>query len=387
MREDETEIQGDGPVDGTPLGSAGSADQQASQQRPAGAASAAASSTDGLSTDEPAPGPDRSLVPPTSVPAPEMQPARREGEWEAWADALRRVGGRSPLTDFIDTTATRIELSATHPGGLAQFITGRPTALSSLIRDDLALRAARSAAASIASKGVELAAARSIDAVHLGIGMARFPHGDGEVYGPVLLRPLVVRRRGRDFELQLLGRPFVNPRLASILRGHHGVRLDERQLIDLGSGEGTFTPNAVLDALRQAAAHVPGFTVEARLLASTYADVGEPMAADLQQQEHDVLDAVRGDEQAAWRLREGRAGIDETPQDARDPDVDRLVLDADGEQDAVIAEAAAGNSLVVEALPGTGLTQTLVNVIAALVGDDKRVLVVSPRRATLRDIA
>ena len=116
MREDETEIQGDGPVDGTPLGSAGSADQQASQQRPAGAASAAASSPDGLSTDEPAPGPDRSLVPPTSVPAPEMQPARREGEWEAWADALRRVGGRSPLTDFIDTTATRIELSATHPG-------------------------------------------------------------------------------------------------------------------------------------------------------------------------------------------------------------------------------------------------------------------------------
>ena len=387
MREDETEIQGDGPVDGTPLGSAGSADQQASQQRPAGAASAAASSHDGLSIDEPAPGPDRSLVPPTSVPAPEMQPARREGEWEAWADALRRVGGRSPLTDFIDTTATRIELSATHPGGLAQFITGRPTALSSLIRDDLALRAARSAAASIASKGVELAAARSIDAVHLGIGMARFPHGDGEVYGPVLLRPLVVRRRGRDFELQLLGRPFVNPRLASILRGHHGVRLDERQLIDLGSGEGTFTPNAVLDALRQAAAHVPGFTVEARLLASTYADVGEPMAADLQQQEHDVLDAVRGDEQAAWRLREGRAGIDETPLDARDPDVDRLVLDADGEQDAVIAEAAAGNSLVVEALPGTGLTQTLVNVIAALVGDDRRVLVVSPRRATLRDIA
>ncbi|WP_092666945.1 ATP-binding protein [Agrococcus carbonis] len=376
MREEEIEIQADTPVD------------------------PAARDTRELDADEPvtgdahpssAPGPDRSLTAP-SVPAPEPQPAKREGEWEAWAEALRRVGGRSPLTDFIDTTATRIELSTTHPGGLAQFITGRPTALSSLIRDDLALRAARGAAAAIASKGVELAAARSIDAVHLGIGMARFPHTgrDGavrEIYGPVLLRPLVVRRRGRDFELQLLGRPFVNPRLASLLRGHHGVRLDERQLVELGSGEGTFTPNAVLDALRQAAAHVPGFTVEARLLASTFADVGEPMAADLQQQEHDVLDAVRGDEQAAWRLREGRSGIDETPQDERDPEIDRLVLDADGEQDAVIAEAAAGNSLVVEALPGTGLTQTLVNVIAALVGDDKRVLVVSPRRATLRDIA
>ena len=44
---------------------------------------------------------------------------------------------------------------------------------------------------------------------------------------------------------------------------------DRRHLIQLGSGEGTFTRNAVLDALRQAAAHVPGFSVEARLLAST----------------------------------------------------------------------------------------------------------------------
>ncbi|GAA1421147.1 AAA family ATPase [Agrococcus citreus] len=392
MREDEIETQGDGPVDGATHEGVELVEPTPAQR--------GASADDDLGGEPAFEQPERPAQP-AAAPAPQrdaeaQQPAngraRRDGEWQAWADALRRVGGRSPLTDFIDTTATRIELSATHPGGLAQFITGRPTALSSLIRDDLALRAARGAAAAISSKGIELAAARSIDAVHLGIGMVRFPHegpgGQGrEVYGPMLLRPLMVRRRGRDFELELLGRPFVNPRIASILRGHHGVRLDERRLIELASGEGTFTPNPVLDAVRQAAAHVPGFSVEPRLLASTFADVGEPMVADLQQQPHDVLDAVRGDEQAAWRVREGRAGIDETPQDQRDPEVDRLVLDADGEQDAVIAEAAAGNSIVVEALPGTGLTQTIVNVVGALVGDDRRVLVVSPRRATLRDIA
>ncbi|MGY3128147.1 hypothetical protein ACVWW9_001646 [Agrococcus sp. UYP33] len=386
MREDEIENLGDEPVDG--------ATHDAVELVQPAAAPSDDGADDGLggapvfeqsgAAQDAAP---QAARVPERQPDPEPRRSRRDGEWEAWAGALRRVGGRSPLTDFIDTTATRVELSTTHPGGLAQFITGRPTALSSLIRDDLALRAARGAAAAIASKGIELAAARSIDAVHLGIGMVRFPHGDRDVYGPMLLRPLMIRRRGRDFELQLLGRPFVNPRIASILRGHHGVRLDERQLIELASGEGTFTPNAVLDAVRQAAAHVPGFSVEARLLASTFADVGEPMVTDLQQQPHDVLDAVRGDEQAAWRVREGRAGIDETPQDQRDPEVDRLVLDADGEQDAVIAEAAAGNSIVVEALPGTGLTQTIVNVVGALVGDDRRVLVVSPRRATLRDIA
>lgn len=381
MPADETEIPGDDAVGGSP--SAATEPEQAEPEQ-----------AEPQQTAPMDPEPEQAEhVQSEQQPRPE-RPARG-GEWQGWAESLRRVGGRSPLTDFIDTTATRIELSTTHPGGLAQFITGRPTALSSLIRDDLALRAARGAAAAIASKGIELAAARSIDAVHLGIGMVRFPRQGAEqtgaqprdLYGPVLLRPLVVRRRGRDFELQLLGRPFVNPRLVRILREEHGVVVDERQLVELASGEGTFSPNAVLDALRHAAAHVPGFAVEARLLASTFADVGEPMAAALRPAPHDVLDAVRGDEQAAWRVREGRAAIDETQQDARDLEVDRLVLDSDLEQDAVIAEAAAGNSVVVEALPGTGLTQTIVNVVAALVSDDRRVLVVSPRRATLRDIA
>ena len=302
MREDEIEYQGDRPVDGA-------THEAVELIEPAPHASSARGEGDGDDDLGGEPVFDQPDEPPTAAADPRATPqqpqeqqaapgrTRREGEWQAWAGALRRVGGRSPLTDFIDTTATRIELSTTHPGGLAQFITGRPTALSSLIRDDLALRAARGAAAAISSKGIELAAARSIDAVHLGIGMVRFPHADAdgtsrEIYGPMLLRPLMVRRRGRDFELELLGRPFVNPRIASILRGHHGVRLDERQLIELASGEGTFTPNAVLDAVRQAAAHVPGFSVEARLLASTFADVGEPMALDLQQSPHDVLDAV-----------------------------------------------------------------------------------------------
>lgn len=297
------------------------------------------------------------------------------------------MGGRSPLIAFIDTTATRIELSTTHPGGLAQFITGRPTALSSLIRDDLALRAARNAASAIVSKGIELAAARGIDAVHLGIGIATFPREGGDVLGPVLLRPLVMRRRGRDFDLQLQGKPFVNPRLAQILRDEHGVQLDETELVALADHEGTFKPNPVLDRIRLAAAHVPGFTVQPRLVVSTFAEVGPAMAADLVEQRHTVLDAVAGDEQARWRLREGSTATQPTPEDERSPETDRLVLDADEEQHAVVAEAIAGNSIVVEALPGTGVTQTVVNTVGALVADDKRVLVVSPRRATLVGIA
>ena len=57
-----------------------------------------------------------------------------------WRGELAVVGGRSPLLHFVDDAVTRIELSTTHPGGLARFITGQTTLLSQLIRDDMALR-------------------------------------------------------------------------------------------------------------------------------------------------------------------------------------------------------------------------------------------------------
>ena len=74
-------------------------------------------------------------------------------------------------------------------------------------------------------------------------------------------------------------------------------------------------------------------------------------------------------------------------QDERPPTTDTLLLDADEEQENVVAQISAGNSVVVKTLPGTGGTQTIVNAIGALVGQHKRVLVVSPRRSSLDDIS
>ncbi len=119
-----------------------------------------------------------------------------EPTWNKWRDELEATGGRSPLLHFDDGSRTRIELSSTHPGGLPQFITGQTTLLSSLIRDDLALRNARLAAGAITEKGIELRSVRGIDAVHLAIGLAQWRHESDEFFAPVLLRPLAIRRYG-----------------------------------------------------------------------------------------------------------------------------------------------------------------------------------------------
>ncbi|MFE6965992.1 AAA family ATPase [Agromyces sp. NPDC057679] len=311
-----------------------------------------------------------------------------EPSWRRWSAELSSVGGRSPLVRFVDTPRTRIELSTTHPGGLPQFITGKSTLLSSLIRDELALRNARLAAAEITQKGIELRSVRGIESVHLAIGLASW-RNDGEEYlAPVLLRPLAIRRYGRDFELKLKGQPFLNPALARELREQFQITLDAEAFVALAITNGAFKPQPVIDRLRGLTSHLPWFQVAPRLVVSSFAEVGPEMAADASRLEHPVIDALAGNPAA----RASVAAAREEParpvlQDERPPSTDTLLLDADPEQEQVVAEIEAGASVVVKTLPGTGGTQTVVNAIGALVAKDKRVLVVGSRRASLDGIA
>lgn len=60
-----------------------------------------------------------------------------------------------------------------------------------------------------------------------------------------------------------------------------------------------------------------------------------------------------------------------------------LVLDADSSQRAAIAAARAGKSFVMDGPPGTGKSQTIANMIAALIHDGRTVLFVSEKAAAL----
>ncbi|WP_374954040.1 DEAD/DEAH box helicase [Rathayibacter sp. AY1F9] len=306
--------------------------------------------------------------------------------WQSWRDELAKVGGPSPLLHFVDSPRTRIELSTTHPGGLPPFISGKTTLLSSLIRDELALRTAKNAAGAITDKGIELRSVRGIEGVHLAIGLAQWRAGDTEFTAPVLLRPLAIRRYGRDFELKLKGQPYFNPQLARALKQQFGITIDPEQFVELAVQNGVFKPQPVIDQLRGLTSHLPWFAVHPRLVVSSFADVAGDMLRDARMLEHPVLDAVAGNPAAKRALQQSQKVASIIPQDERPPATDNLLLDADAEQEQVIANIAAGNSLVVKTLPGTGGTQTIVNAIGALAAQHKRVLVVSARRSSLDSI-
>ena len=308
-------------------------------------------------------------------------------EHEQWRDELAAVGGVSPLLHFDDEPMNRIELSTTHPGGMPQFITGQKILLSALIRDDMALRQARLAAGRVTDKATEMRAVRGLETVHLGIGIAKW-HFEGEDFcAPVLLRPLAIRRYGRDFELKLKKHPMVNRELLAALREQYGIVVDARTLLELSQSEGVFKPQPVIDRLRQMVTGVPGFVVQPRLVASSFHNVSQQMVSDARGLDTPLLQAICGSEVARQQLEASYRPVTATHPDDRAPEADRHLYDADPEQDDVLAQISAGHSLVVRTLPGTGGTQTVVNAVGELVRAGKRVLVVSPRRSTLDGIS
>lgn len=316
---------------------------------------------------------------------------------DRWMIELAGVGGTSPLLHFEEDMSASIDISQSHPGGLPPFISGKATLLSNLIRDELALRGARAAAETITQKGIDLRSVRGIDAIHLAIGVAEWQFEGATYRAPLLLRPMAIRRYGRDFELKLKGGPFLNPALARALRDQFNIGLDAHAFVALATQTGIFKPQPVIDRLRGLTSHLEWFSVSPRLVISSFAEVGTAMAADVgagqddflrsQRLQHPIISAVAGNHSAEAAINVNLPPIDRVSPDVRPPQTDNLLLDADTEQEEVIAHIVAGESLVVHTLPGTGGTQTVVNAIGALVAQHKRVLVVSPRMASLDGIA
>lgn len=324
-----------------------------------------------------------------SVGEPDVVPVNQAASaWDEWRGQLATIGGTNPLISFEDRVDTRVDITHAHPGGLARFIAGSPTLLANLIRDDLQQRAARHTAFALADHDFHLTTSRGIDSIALGIGLVSWQH-EGETYrGPLLLRPVSINRRGSDVEFTLHKSGIrLNPALAREFDRQLQLRLDEDAFVRLTDDNGAFKPNQALDRLRDLTAHRSDVTVSARLLISAFTEVAAPLLADAKDMSHPIVDALGGNQAALDIVQRSRVPVEVPNSDKRHPDADRLIVDADAEQDLIVAHMVAGNSMTVRSLPGTGLTQTIVNGIGALVAQNKRVLVVSPRQASLRSLS
>lgn len=190
----------------------------------------------------------------------------------------------------------------------------------------------------------------------------------GEIYAPVLLRPVEINGQKNSYSIRAIGDTVVNPMLEHTLSNDYKIEFPE------------FNDESVGEYLSIVSMMLPeGAKIVREGVVGLFSFLKMNMYSDLTRYRERALAnplvaSVLGDSERAAAI--GVNVDDYVP--AR-----YNVVDADGSQQKAIAAAKRGESFVLQGPPGTGKSQTITNIIAELLGDGKRVLFVSEKSAAL----
>ena len=285
----------------------------------------------------------------------------------------------SASIDQLLNPARRCRLNPAQIG--AQLIAGKPVDLVTLLADTETSTTPLFELADEIEYHYELL---GIQTGYVAFGFATWHGVDTSTPSPVLLYPVEIQRRHDSLLMTLDNDPAVNPVLIEHLASTYRVEVSKEQF----PIPDNTNPPAVLDRvtsqLTRAASAVPGFEVDAAS-ALCFMDFSRfHLAKDLQRMEpvlpsNAIIAAMAGDE-LAQRAISADSAAPCTPSDTRPVTTEFHVLDSDAEQSRVIDSAVNGESLVVQAPPGTGKSHTMANLVAALTARNQRVLFVSRKR-------
>ncbi|MBO0833560.1 MAG: DUF4011 domain-containing protein, partial [Actinobacteria bacterium] len=296
-----------------------------------------------------------------------------------WIDALTDLGGRNTLLYYKDRRAGTLDLGAVDAAAVERFLHTGSARLSRLFPDVEARADAIRRVQVIYRKARELLEERGIRVGYLATGMAHWDELYLDPCAPVLLRGLTIaptRARHDDFDLTLDDDDEVNPVLL-----HKLSSVFDADTAELETAPAEKVPELLAQVARDA--EVPGFEIVDRLVIGTFTYAKLPMVQDLQSAgellaDSDVVAAIAGDPDAQELL-----GDDLGPSMPEAPEQDFSVLDADSSQLHAIDTVLSGRSLVIHGPPGTGKSQTIANLIAALVARGRKVLFVAEKRAAI----
>lgn len=230
---------------------------------------------------------------------------------------------------------------------------------------------------------------RGLSVLYLAFGMLHWKDvDDSAMVSPLLLVPVALVPQGPKGTPRLEAGEddaVINPALALRLR-ELNIELPDVETID------GMSVAEVLETVAQAVAtskDTADWEIRPSAYLSTFSFAKEAMVRDLQENEEQIL---------AHPIVQALATSDPTKQSAEfifDPieptDIDRvappentpLVLDADSSQRAAVAASLDGKTFVMDGPPGTGKSQTIANMIGALLHAGKTVLFVSEKIAAL----
>ncbi|MFJ8078175.1 DUF3320 domain-containing protein [Streptomyces sp. NPDC096176] len=327
---------------------------------------------------------------------------------DGWRNSLLDMGGRNRLLNFKHTRTSTLEITSPAAsvllGGLAKGLDFAPVDDASdsggmsirkaadprpgIVTQKATQASLSSALYQLRQRSGQMFNDYGLWVLWLGVGMLdwREEGAHESSLAPLVLVPVELRRdSSRSYRLHPAeGQDRVhNPALA-VKAERLGV--DWTPVTDCDPAD---LP-AVLTAARKVVSGLKQWSVDERLVLGLFASHREAMYQDLQQNEarilaHPLVRAVALGPDAG--LPDDLIGFEPPDPDRIDevqlPERTPLVLDADASQRQCIAAALDQRSFVMSGPPGTGKSQTITNMIAALMHAGRSVLFVSEKAAAL----
>ncbi|HEX6685371.1 MAG TPA: DUF4011 domain-containing protein, partial [Candidatus Limnocylindrales bacterium] len=300
-----------------------------------------------------------------------------------WQHALVDDSGRNQLAYYRDLKVGTLNLDSARLPQLMQLQSGRPVALRHLFPDPEAHADAMKRIRAVRNTMRMWQEERGVEVGYLVTGVASWSEPSRTPRAPVLLQHLTVKPSSvlqTDFILDTDTEPSLNPVLLHKLHKDYGVVIAAEELEDL-------KPEDLFAHLAKLAEDVPDFRILKTNLVGTFTYAKLPMVDDIGDaldvlSEHDVIAALAGDTGALTNL-STETGVTVDVPDAVSPADEHVVLDADSSQSYVINSVIAGQHLVIKGPPGTGKSQTIANLIAALAAHGRTALFVAEKRAAI----
>ncbi len=324
---------------------------------------------------------------------------------ERWRKDLVDTSGRNRLRRYRDLKTGTLDLTPSQAIGidaqtLDRLLADKPVSLSALFpRDSYSSETfddARRRLAAIHKKARTNLEEKGIETLFAAIGLATWRVASGTPpNAPVILLPLAVEAKGaavRDYRIEVVGDAHLNPVLAHILRSEYDLKTDNEEA-NVAEDPPTSLDGfrALLKQFEVSWAALPNLDIKLRAVVAIFSYATMPLVADLEQNgelfaANDTVAAVAGDGEAREALASRICDPKPNQPDIDPPSNEFLVLDADSSQHEAINRVLGGESLVIQGPPGTGKSQTIANLITALIARGKRVLFVAEKRAAIEAV-
>ena len=308
---------------------------------------------------------------------------------ETWHAQLRSHDTTSALRDYRVAAEATIDLVSAHASGLAQLFAGRPTLVSTLVRDPELAEAALAKGRAIRDATTHAHATTGASIAALVVGTVAWGSGSEAREMPLLMRPVSVSpAREVDTEIVLHDEAYINPVFAAEAR-QRGVddALEPLALASMGGKE--FDPRPLWNRVREfTTVFGEGLAVHEVVAVGAFDDPAQQRVDDLDEcapliAGSQVLAAIAGDRDSADAL---LIPIEAAGVGDRDPFAERGVGDLDDAQFAALDVVATGRSIMIDSPPGAEVARTAAAIAADGAASAKCVAIVSGSATTLEQV-